>query len=515
MKITLEMVLTRFFSEHPDICSDVSLSERLQEYTLLGIQLLPRDCRGLAPSHLYVTDVLPLHLPEKIPVLLFLSETESLVETSENLILIRSGLELADGFNALLNVYHAFQEWGRQLDFAIFRNTDFQEFIDLSENFIASPILIYDPALKLLAYSRRYPGLEDHIFQSAITNGYLDLETVQYFEKKHIFDEMDHTGSSAGEPDDFRVHADFARAINVRNELAVYCILLYTSKFPRVYVNQLFQIFCNSIENLLEKQHADFLKNRSVTDYFLMDLLENPDTPEEQIRERIYYNDLDYNGNYILISMHSDLNHGPSENYFLQLLRNNMINCRVFPYREGIVVLYHLPKFKEMDYRDYLREQLQPILKNFSGHNAMLYFSKPFSNIGQFALAYHQAENLYQMHPEKRTDIPTSPYYFYEDYWLEDLLFSLPEKSKKFSFCEPCLLQMTAENTKKSRQQLSILYEYLNCDRKLTDVAQKLQMHRNNVLYHIRQLEERYHFDLDDPKTRLKLLISFEIIKQQ
>ena len=75
---------------------------------------------------------------------------------------------------------------------------------------IACPILIYDPALKLLAYSRMYPGLDDHIFQTAISNGYLDLETVKYFEKDKIFAQMDHSGSAVGEPDNFRMHADFA-----------------------------------------------------------------------------------------------------------------------------------------------------------------------------------------------------------------------------------------------------------------------------------------------------------------
>lgn len=86
-----------------------------------------------------------------------------------------------------------------------------------SEEMIACPILVYDPALKLLAYSRMYPGLDDRIFQTAIANGYLDLETVKYFEKERIFAQMDHTGSAVGEPDNFRMHADFARAINIRN----------------------------------------------------------------------------------------------------------------------------------------------------------------------------------------------------------------------------------------------------------------------------------------------------------
>ena len=529
MKITLEMVLTKFFAEFNNAKLLTSVSDTQMQHALQGIQLLPRHMNNLSADYLYVTDqfyysaeicknsskqnlnatsLITLNDTD-ISFIVFGPEISSVSDIDSKVIFIQTDMELAEGFNALQKVYAEFIEWGRQLDFAIFRNANFQEFIDISEEMIACPILIYDPALKLLAYSRMYPGLEDRIFQSAINNGYLDLETVKYFEKEHIFAEMDHTGSSVGEPDHFRMHADFARAINIRNELAVYCILLYTSKHPRSYINQIFQIFCNSIEHLLEKQHSDFLKNRSVTDYFLMDLLDNPQTPVAQIQERIYYNDLDYEGNFIVICLHSDIKQKASENYFIQFLRNNMINCRIFAYHRNIVILYYLPKFREMDYRDYLRNQFSRILKDFSDQRITLCFSKPFTTIGQFAEAYQQAENLHRIKLSGKKDL----YCFYEDHWLKNLIDSTPQTDKTFSFCEPCLLQMLYADTKKSRQQLEILYEYLRCDRKLTDVANKLGMHRNNVIYHVKRMEEDFHLNLDDPDVRLRLLISFEVLK--
>ena len=271
MKITLEMVLTKFFAEFNNAKLLTSISDAQMQHALQGIQLLPRHMHNLSADYLYVTDQfyysaeicknsskqtlnatsLITSDDTDISFIVFGSEISSVSDINPKVIFIQTDLELAEGFNALQKVYAEFIEWGRQLDFAIFRNADFQEFIDISEEMIACPILIYDPALKLLAYSRMYPGLEDRIFQSAITNGYLDLETVKYFEKDKIFAQMDHTGSAVGEPDNFRMHADFARAINVRNELAVYCILLYTREHPRSYINQIYQIFCNSIEHLL------------------------------------------------------------------------------------------------------------------------------------------------------------------------------------------------------------------------------------------------------------------------
>lgn len=50
-------------------------------------------------------------------------------------------------------------------------------------------------------------------------------------------------------------------------------------------------------------------------------------------------------------------------------------------------------------------------------------------------------------------------------------------------------------------------------ERKLTETAQALNMHRNNVHYHITQLEKKYGFQLDDPEARFKLLLSFRLIR--
>jgi sugar diacid utilization regulator len=508
MKITLEMVLTNFFQENPEIKTHSGTYNQL----LLGIQLLPGETSQLSPDYLYVTDHFQSDLfseiTDDIPVICFTMQ-KNIAFHRHNIIFLKTDMNLADGFNSLQKCFNMFADWERRLDFAVFRNAEFQEFIDLSEEILASPILIYDPALKLLAYSKNHPTLDDHIYQTAINNGYLDYETVKYLEADKIFAQIDSTGIAVGEPDGIRMHADFSRAINIHNELAVYCVLLYTGNFSRSYTNQLFQILCDSIQNLLEKQHSDFLRDRSVTDYFLMDLLDNPDTSKEQIIERLSYNDLDYEGNYIVISLHTDMKKKVSENYFIQILRNNMINCRIFSYQNNIVILYLLPKFRNINYRNYLTEKFGHILKDFSKYKIQLYFSRPFSTIGEFSAAYIQAENISKMLSEK----DKQTFCFYEDYWIMDLFFMNSSPNTMFSYCEPALLTMLQADTKKSRQQMQILYEYLHCDRKLTDVANKLGMHRNNIIYHIRHIEEIYKLNLDDSQTRLKLLLSFEILK--
>ena len=61
----------------------------------------------------------------------------------------------------------------------------------------------------------------------------------------------------------------------------------------------------------------------------------------------------------------------------------------------------------------------------------------------------------------------------------------------------------------------SILFDtlriYLQTNCNIASSAKQLFIHRNSMIYRIKQLEEKFHIDFNDPKTRLQLLISFEI----
>ena len=56
MKITLEMVLTKFFAEFNNTKLLTSISDAQMQHALQGIQLLPRHMHSLSGDYLYVTD---------------------------------------------------------------------------------------------------------------------------------------------------------------------------------------------------------------------------------------------------------------------------------------------------------------------------------------------------------------------------------------------------------------------------------------------------------------------------
>jgi len=442
-------------------------------------------------------------------VICFSNEVE-LGQTSSGCLSLFSQSDPAVCFNDLQTCFTDFSDWEHALENAVSRQASVQELINISEAVIHSPMMVYDPALKLLAWTKKHDRLDDAIFQKEIQNGYLDLESFRYFEQARAFEQMNTRGSASLEADEYHSHADYQRSINVGNQLAVYAILLHASGVPRSYEKILFDIVCDAIRQLLENQHTTFLRDRSVTDFFLMELLDNPNTDPDVIRERIQYHDLDYNGCYAVIQIRSDIRKRSAEQFFLQQLRRDMINCRIFLYHESITILYMLPPSVIRSSCSYLKPRLLQITRDFPNSKMMIGISKPFLTIGDFAEAWLQTEQTLDYCSSAGDTVP-GPLFFYEDHWIRILLSQGGYRNRSFFFCEPIVVELINENTKKSMQQLTILREYLNSDRNYTNVAKKLSMHRNNVIYHIQKIEEEHGLDLNDPQTRLKLLLSFEL----
>ncbi len=519
MTITTKMLLTRYFDRNPDSV----VSYKSDQHPFDGIRLLPEEGSGQKPaelssSFLYVTDCTDLsYLSRFDSSIRMISFSDNPPEISDlnTCIFVKTDQCLAFCFNELQGCFDEFAGWEHSLHEAVLKQASFQELLELSEPFIPSAMLIYDPALKLLAWSRSHEQLDDPIFQNAIRDGFLNADAVRYFEQTHAFENMNTSGASAGESDTFHKHADYLRTVLVNDQLGVYAILLHTSGLSRSYEQQLFDILCDVFRELLEKQHSAFIKDRSVTDYFLVDFLDNPETSAEKIRERLFYHDLKYEGCYVLFLIRSDVRKKTSEHFFLDTLRKNMINARIFPYGEDIVVLYELPVSAVKTYRTVLLPILSRISREFPNNTFRIAVSRPFSEMSLFPSAYHQTVNTLFLTGQQKsgTSSGDAGVFFYEDWWVQDLFYQNTEKNKPFFYCEPCISDLYFRNTEKGWQQLAILREYLYSGRNYTNAAEKLGMHRNNVIYHIQKLEEQYAIDLSDTQTYLRMLLSLETLR--
>ena len=74
--------------------------------------------------------------------------------------------------------------------------------------------------------------------------------------------------------------------------------------------------------------------------------------------------------------------------------------------------------------------------------------------------------------------------------------------------------ELAFEDDERQTNRFEILREYLYSGRDITKTARKLSYHRNTILYHIRQLEEKYCLDLADDRFYFNLLIQMKLQEQ-
>ena len=98
----------------------------------------------------------------------------------------------------------------------------------------------------------------------------------------------------------------------------------------------------------------------------------------------------------------------------------------------------------------------------------------------------------------------------YRDYYIYHLLTACAQQVQMESLCDGQLLAIKEQDVQKHTEYAKLLYTYLINECRPSDTARTLHMHRNNVIYHVERLSKQLGVELDDPETRLRLLLSYK-----
>lgn len=110
--------------------------------------------------------------------------------------------------------------------------------------------------------------------------------------------------------------------------------------------------------------------------------------------------------------------------------------------------------------------------------------------------------------PQKNTGNLRPLFFFFEDLSL-NIICDLDESTDGYRITKHTKAeQIFADDTTNQTNYAQILYTYLTTSCQATETARLLHMHRNNVLYHIRRMETKYHLHLDQFEERLKLTLA-------
>lgn len=174
------------------------------------------------------------------------------------------------------------------------------------------------------------------------------------------------------------------------------------------------------------------------------------------------------------------------------------------------------------------REKMRALLEK---RNAVCGVSEIFTNFIDLRIAYTQAVRAISYgsaitaFQDKwdavvgggiASSLRDSLFFHYDDYYIYyvhnrarekpfDIFQNVPLASKVYN--------LVKEGKELSTKRALILYTYLACERNASKAGGLLHMHRNNVLYHIPQIEKELDVNLESFQDRMKLIHIFEMIE--
>ena len=189
-------------------------------------------------------------------------------------------------FNAMLDVVYRFSEWERAMDSVRFEDDGLQHLIDVSSPFLRNNVVIVDPSLKLLAYTKDVP-CDDPITVELITHGYHTEENISKFKLHKRFKPWaEEDGFVVNDTHEICKYVTVVRSFKTKSSFSIIIIMMCNVADPDPYLLDVYGMFADHVEFYALRDYPDDKPSGNAVDTFLKDLFLDKVGGERLVRER-------------------------------------------------------------------------------------------------------------------------------------------------------------------------------------------------------------------------------------
>lgn len=518
MKLSVNMILDELSEYRPS-----SYLSDTADWFFSGVRLY--DVREqFSPEILYICDLEALQAsppPEDICLLCVLraQDDERLLSSSvrKQWILIRDTPGVEHVCNRVIALFFKLRDWHMNMHLTLLQHNNVTKILELSESIIGNPIVLVDLRFKLIANTPNIVS-DDLIYNDLVSRGYHSSETVERFTAAQTVTHLKHSKQlDVKFPDDITKYQTVTKTFEIERQSYAYLRMICSNREPTPSMLELFELLCESVDHYLHDHYSKDSINHYMYEYVLVDLIENENVDTSTMEERIKYIGLSYQSDYQLLHISFDELHNVSLPYVVEQLMSLFSDSRPFIHDNHIMMLMNY-RSKNNSVREIRESQFERLEEFLVRHNAYAGCSNSFTTLHSLRNASVQARTAVEIalqlrerhHTFKPRGSSAKRIFLYDDYYVYHMFSSCSKEVSLESLCTECLLDMMQRDKENGTNWLNILYVYLQHDRKPTEAAKVLHMHRNNVIYHIERIEKHYELNLDDPYLRLRLLLSYK-----
>ena len=176
--------------------------------------------------------------------------------------------------------------------------------------------------------------------------------------------------------------------------------------------------------------------------------------------------------------------------------------------------LFHIQQGKMLT--EEYEESFETLLRSCK---ALACVSEPINDpTHDYRLRHHYNQNEQVLLYLRRSGYTGKRLVKYDDYRLVTMLYVALVSTNtmifgQFRYVSNTVMNICQYDEQKGTEYFETLFAYLNSRFSLNETAQTLNIHRNTVVYRIRQLSERFGIDFDSPEECFQLNLSCRIYK--
>jgi sugar diacid utilization regulator len=466
-------------------------------------------------------------------------ETESALY---GLIIINENISQTSLMLQVQNRFFTIIDWIQQMHETIIHDGTMQDIVDLSAAVIENYIAVSDSSLMLLAYTRNIP-CDDPICMALVKYGYHPEESIQKFKEHDLFKKWE--TAEGIYIDDTCATAKYTalnKIFRFRNVYFAHVVLTCCQKPLTPGVIDLFQLFLDALAVFIERAWEAKSACNHIYDTFLTDLIEGNITNKKVIEERAQYVGIPLTGQFCLFQIISNDTANMSIGKMLMEFSDLFPRFKFIRYQQRIVAI------NNFYLHDDLNEQLTAICISLEifleKYDALCGISVFFNSLDEAPFSFKQStlalkyisrpngtDNLTPRNDKKETQRinparmnparmnparinPARINHFSHSY-IFCLLGEYEGNAELWYHSEyhHMLQKLRDYDARHKSNTTHLLKLYLGFERSATETGAALNMHRNNVLYHVGRIEEMLGIDFDDPTVRFMMLVSFVLME--
>jgi len=383
----------------------------------------------------------------------------------------------------------------------------FQQIIDIAYRLIENPICVFDNSLKYISYSK--DAKVDHpIWHEIVNKGSMSHDTVMLFRDEGCF-EIDVNAGGKG-PFLFEEGSIGFKRIGAHvfiDRKAVATIIVWGIERPLKPVDfKIVELLCSVLSLEMKKSMYINRTKGLAFEYFLKNLMEGRIDKGDKIRQKLSLLDYTVKENIYVLAV--DIHEFDRTMITLEFLKNefeSMIpGAKSIAYNDYIVIIISRSKDNPVT-----EESMEKLNEFFIEHKIFGGLSNCFHDPGEIKRHFEQAARAISL---GKRFIKEKALFFYKDLLLEEIIDILEKHRKPEDLCSPALIELLRYDRENNTQYALTLYHFLNNERNIIRTASSLFTHRGTVIYRIKRIQEITGIDLDDSKTRLQLMLSYEIL---